>query len=71
MRFDKQHTPWSVALPGPMGAGTAMDHYRNHPEDAIEMAGLSDGANTDAATLASWTVIGNMLLNLDETLTKG
>jgi len=49
----------------------AMDHYRNHPEDASEMAGLSDGANTDAATLASWTVIGNMLLNLDETLTKG
>ena len=49
----------------------AMDHYRNHPEDAIEMAGLSDGANTDAAVLASWTVIGNMLLNLDEALTKG
>ncbi|MEE2780704.1 MAG: PSD1 and planctomycete cytochrome C domain-containing protein [Planctomycetota bacterium] len=49
----------------------AMDHYRNHPEAASEMAGLSDGANTDAAVLASWTVIGNMLLNLDETLTKG
>ena len=35
------------------------------------MAGLEDDATNEAAALAAWTVIGNMLLNLDETLTKG
>ena len=49
----------------------AIDHYRDHPEDAQQMAGLEDDATNEAAALAAWTVIGNMLLNLDETLTKG
>ena len=46
----------------------AFDHYSNNLEAAGEMAGV---VQNDSATLASWTVIGNMLLNLDETLTKG
>ena len=34
--------------------------------------GVGDGpASLDQAELAAWTVIANVLLNLDETLTKG
>ena len=46
----------------------ALDHYSQDPEAAAAMAG---GDAKDSVTLAVWTVIGNMLLNLDETLTKG
>ena len=46
----------------------AFEHYSNDSKAAAEMAG-ADGEDT--VTLAVWTVIGNMLLNLDETLTKG
>ncbi len=41
------------------------------------MAGTAEGSadveqeSHNAKVLAAWTVIGNMLLNLDETLTKG
>ena len=47
---------------------SAFDHYSNDAEAAAEMAGIDSG---DTVQLAVWTVIGNMLLNLDETLTKG
>ena len=34
--------------------------------------GLLDPAkDLDAAELAAWTVVANVLLNLDETITKG
>ena len=46
----------------------AFEHYSKDSKAAAEMAG-ADGEDT--VTLAVWTVIGNMLLNLDETLTKG
>jgi hypothetical protein len=57
---------------------SVLDHYREKPAAARQMAGTSDGADSEPAdeeqeaeVLAAWTVIGNMLLNLDETLTKG
>ena len=46
----------------------AFEHYSKDSKAAAEMAG-ADGEDT--VTLAVWTVIGNMLPNLDETLTKG
>jgi hypothetical protein len=38
--------------------------FEQHPEDAKEMTGAPD------AELAAWTMLSNVLLNLDETLTK-
>ena len=55
----------------------ALAHYRQQPAAAREMAGTAEGSadveqeSHNAEVLAAWTVIGNMLLNLDETLTKG
>jgi hypothetical protein len=51
-----------------------LDHYRAHVEDAARLATdplgpLPDGV--DAAEAAAWTVVANVLLNLDGTLTKG
>jgi hypothetical protein len=48
-------------------------HYAQSPELAMKMATdplgpISEGM--DAAELAAWTVVGNVLLNLDETLMK-
>lgn len=48
-------------------------HYDLHREDAIAMASdpldpVPEGA--DPAELAAWTVVSNVLLNLDEVLTK-
>jgi hypothetical protein len=54
-----------------------LDHLRSQPEAALQLAGFdleAVRAGQDAPhaeSLAVWTVIGNMLLNLDETLTKG
>jgi hypothetical protein len=45
--------------------------YRRDPAAAASMtAGASDGG-ADRAELAAWTVVANVLLNLDETVTKG
>jgi hypothetical protein len=38
--------------------------FRGHPEDTAKLAG------PDQPELAAWTMVGNVLLNLDETLTK-
>ena len=38
--------------------------------DAEKPAKESDVSSKDAADLAAWTVVGNVLLNLDETLNK-
>jgi hypothetical protein len=48
--------------------------YRARPEDARALATdplgpLAPGMN--AAELAAWTVVANVLLNLDEVLTRG
>lgn len=49
------------------------ERYRNAPDAAAALAGTgqhSDSTEMDAAMLAAWTVAANVLLNLDETLTK-
>ena len=46
-----------------------LEHYRARPADAASVAGP---ARTDAAAadVAAWTVVANVLLNLDETVTR-
>ena len=51
----------------------SLEKFRHDPQAAAEMAmqGLpKPAANADTADLAAWTVIANVLLNLDEALTK-
>ena len=51
-----------------------LDHYRQHKNAARQMATVPLGAlpkEMDAAELAAWTVVASVLLNLDETLSKG
>ncbi|HEV3263353.1 MAG TPA: PSD1 and planctomycete cytochrome C domain-containing protein [Gemmataceae bacterium] len=48
--------------------------YRNDPKAAVRLITIGEcarPANLDAGELAAWTAIGNILLNLDETITKG
>jgi hypothetical protein len=47
---------------------TELSHYRDNSDAARKMSGSSEG---NAAELAAWTVVGNVLLNLDEMITKG
>jgi hypothetical protein len=52
----------------------SLAKYRKDPKAAAALArgGLPDvPAGADAAELAAWTVVANVLLNLDETVTKG
>jgi hypothetical protein len=41
-----------------------------HPERAQKLAGNTTSANLSVSSLAAWTVVGNVLLNLDEMLMK-
>ena len=48
-------------------------HYRDHPDEALAMATEPLGAlpdRLDPAEAASWTVAANVMLNLDEFLTR-
>ncbi len=47
-----------------------LARYRNDPAAAGKLAGTV-AAGTDVAELAAWTVVANVLLNLDSVLTKG
>jgi hypothetical protein len=50
-----------------------LAHYQGDPKAAEKMAGSELGPPPDKMpvdSLAAWTVVGNVLLNLDETLTK-
>ena len=52
---------------------TLLAHYKEKPEDAKALIGVGDSkadATLDAAELASWTLVCNQLLNLDEALNK-
>ena len=44
-----------------------LEHYRDDAAGAKKLAGSAE----DAAELAAWTVVANVLLNLDGVLTKG
>jgi hypothetical protein len=51
----------------------ARTDYADHPEDALKMATEPLGAlpaGADAVDLAAWTVMSNVLLNLDEMFAK-
>jgi hypothetical protein len=49
-----------------------VDHYRQDPKAAEAMSGPRDekSKSLDVAELAAWTVVANVLLNLDESVTK-
>ena len=49
-----------------------LDHYRNHPEEAkaLTQIGEKEHEPSDAAELSAYTAIANVLLNLDETITR-
>ncbi len=52
---------------------TELEHYQHDPDAAAAMATSQLGPMQDTenmAELAAWTVVGNVLLNLDETLNK-
>ncbi len=52
----------------------SLDRYKKDPAAAKALAkgGLPEPAkDLDAAELAAWTMVANVLLNLDETITKG
>ena len=49
------------------------ENYRRNREEARELVRVGEAprpANLDDGTLAAWTALGNLLLNLDETITK-
>jgi hypothetical protein len=51
-----------------------LEHFKNDPKAAKELISVGESTrpeNLDASELAAWTAIGNILLNLDETITKG
>jgi hypothetical protein len=51
-----------------------IENFQKNPVAAAELAtsGLpSPPKSIDVAELAAWTVVSNVLMNLDETLTKG
>ncbi len=48
----------------------AKADYLAKPEQAREMAGTGAASPSESANLAAWTAVGNVLLNLDETLMR-
>ncbi|MBM3840824.1 MAG: DUF1553 domain-containing protein [Verrucomicrobia bacterium] len=51
-----------------------LDHFLKHRADAnqlVHVGATPPPANVDVIELAAWTLIGQVLLNLDETITKG
>ncbi len=50
-----------------------LEYYRKNPEAAVQLATDPLGplpAGYDASELAAWTVVANVILNLDGVLTK-
>ena len=52
---------------------TELAHFRKDTEAARQLATMPLGplsADGDTATMAAWTVVANVLLNLDQALTR-
>ena len=45
-------------------------HYQERTSAAAMVVGRDGDLGTDEADLAAWTIVANVLLNLDETVTK-
>ncbi|HVE42866.1 MAG TPA: PSD1 and planctomycete cytochrome C domain-containing protein [Planctomycetota bacterium] len=52
--------------------GRQTEHFRKHPEaaNAVFKGSLAKPADGDAVAAAAWTMLSNVMINLDETLTK-
>lgn len=51
-----------------------LKRFAAHPEEAQKLLGVGEAkaqGNLDATELAAWTTVASMILNLDETITKG
>jgi mono/diheme cytochrome c family protein len=51
-----------------------LSKFKQNPQAATKLIGVGESprpAGLDAGELAAWTALGNVLLNLDETITKG
>lgn len=51
-----------------------MNEFRQHPDQAeklLSVGGFKAGDSVDAAELAAWTTVASMIMNLDESVTKG
>jgi hypothetical protein len=48
-----------------------LSHFRANPQSAKTLLGKTPVEGFNAAEFATWLLIGNILLNLDETITKG
>jgi hypothetical protein len=48
-----------------------LEHFRQEPQAAVEIAkGSNVPKEFDAAEFGAWTIVSNLLLNMDATLTK-
>ena len=47
-----------------------LHRFQNDPKAASKVVGPQAGANSNLPELAAWTMVSNVLLNLDETITK-
>lgn len=51
-----------------------LARFRQDEEDATALLGVGDSSRNeqfDVSELAAWTTVASIILNLDETLTKG
>jgi hypothetical protein len=47
-----------------------VDRFRGDPKSAAELIQENSGLSSQSPELAAWTMVANVLLNLDETITK-
>ncbi|MCA8997673.1 MAG: DUF1553 domain-containing protein [Planctomycetaceae bacterium] len=50
--------------------GQAREKFQSHPEEAKKLMVLGDSGGTEPVEQAAWSIVANVLLNLDETLTR-
>jgi hypothetical protein len=47
-----------------------LQHFQADPKAASKVAGVNGGTNSTLPERAAWIMVSNVLLNLDETITK-